>query len=110
MLKKLKQRKRNKELRLLLGNLREVELRAKWFNSIEELLENIKILKDARDKLYKTILSEDFILNFTSDEKFVIISQGESMGNTIRELKDMEHAFWRVSQEDGLKYEKVKTK
>ena len=37
MLKKLKQRRRNKELRLLLGNLREVELRAKWFNSIEEL-------------------------------------------------------------------------
>ncbi len=86
MLKRLKQRKHNKELRLLLGNLREVEIYSKYYTSLEELNKNIEALEQAKD-VFRNKQLKKIPQVFSKSDIMLIGRQITSMEQTIVELK-----------------------
>lgn len=84
--KKLKQRKHDKELRLLLGNLREIEIYSKYYTSLEELNENIEALERAKD-VFRNRQLKKIPGVFSKSDIMLIGRQITSMDQTIVELK-----------------------
>lgn len=89
MFKKIKQNNEDKRIRMLLGNLREIELGVSFgaYEDLDDLKERLNNLGNIIEDLYNNQIKSRKFMKLSEDNKTLVLKQIDSMEHTMIKQK-----------------------